>query len=90
MDKLARCEELVTNRLEALQNLHGEGSEEAEVIGAHLLLLEDPEFSGEIRMLIESESVCIEEAIHRVTEESAAVLEALDDEYLAARGRRRT
>ncbi|MCY4368847.1 MAG: phosphoenolpyruvate--protein phosphotransferase [bacterium] len=85
MAKLARSEELVRARLEGLQDLHGEGSEEAEVIGAHLLLLDDPEFSDEIRMLVESESLCSEAAIHQVTEESAAILESLDDEYLAAR-----
>ena len=85
VEKLAGGEQLVRTRLESLQDLHGEGSEEAEVIGAHLLLLEDPEFSDEIRMLIESESLCAEAAIHRITEESAAMLESLDDEYLAAR-----
>ena len=82
---LARSEALVRSRLEGLQEAHGEGSEEAAVIGAHLLLLEDPEFAGEIRELIELETVCVEAAILQVTEESAAILESLDDEYLAAR-----
>ena len=85
VESLARAEEVVRERLEGLQELHGEGSEEAEVIGAHLLLLEDPEFTGEIRSLIEGESLCAEAATVRVTEESAGMLEALDDEYLAAR-----
>lgn len=84
-ESLARAETVVRERLEGLQELHGEGSEEAEVIGAHLLLLEDPEFTGEIRSLIEGESLCAEAATVRVTEESAGMLEALDDEYLAAR-----
>ena len=82
---VARSETLVRERLVGLQQLHGEESEEAEVIGAHLLLLEDPEFTGEIRSLIETESLCAEAAALRVTEESAAMLEALEDEYLAAR-----
>lgn len=85
MEKLARSVELVRARLEGLQDVHGAGSEEAEVIGAHLLLLDDPEFSDEIRMLVESESLCSEAAVHQVTEESAGMLESLDDEYLAAR-----
>ena len=83
--KLSRSEEKVRERLVGLQQLHGEESEEAEVIGAHLLLLEDPEFTGEIRTLIEDESLCAEAATLRITEESAAMLESLDDEYLAAR-----
>lgn len=85
VEKLDRSEDQVRARLAGLQELHGDGSEEAEVIGAHLLLLEDPEFTGEARMLIESESLCAEAAVHRVTEESAAMLESLEDEYLAAR-----
>ncbi len=82
---MARSETVVRERLVGLQQLHGEESEEAEVIGAHLLLLEDPEFTGEIRSLIETESLCAEAAALRVTEESAAMLEALENEYLAAR-----
>ncbi|MDE0132185.1 MAG: phosphoenolpyruvate--protein phosphotransferase [bacterium] len=85
VESLTRAETVVRERLEGLQALHGEGSEEAEVIGAHLLLLEDPEFTGEIRSLIQGESLCAEAATVRVTEESAGMLEALEDEYLAAR-----
>ncbi len=85
VEKLTRSEAMVRDRLVGLQELHGEDSEEAEVIGAHLLLLEDPEFTGEIRMLIEDDSMCAEAATQQVTEESAAMLEALEDEYLAAR-----
>ncbi len=85
VESLTRAETVVRERLEGLQRTHGEGSEEAEVIGAHLLLLEDPEFTGEIRSLIQGESLCAEAATVRVTEESAGMLEALEDEYLAAR-----
>ena len=85
VESLERAEAVVRERLEGLQETHGEGSEEAEVIGAHLLLLEDPEFTGEIRSLIKGDSLCAEAATVRVTEESAGMLEALDDEYLAAR-----
>lgn len=83
--KLDRGEATVRERLENLQAAHGEGSEEAEVIGAHLLMLEDPEFTGEIRSMIETESLCAEAATLQITEESAEMLESLDDEYLAAR-----
>ncbi len=85
VEKLTVGEATVRERLVGLQELHGEESEEAEVIGAHLLLLEDPEFTGEIRTLIEDDSLCAEAATLQVTEESAAMLESLDDEYLAAR-----
>ena len=85
VEKLNRSEATVRERLEGLAEHHGEDSEEAEVIGAHLLMLEDPEFTGEIRSLIENESLCAEAATLQVTEESAGMLESLDDEYLAAR-----
>ncbi len=85
LEKLGQSEERVRDRLVSLQELHGSGSEEAEVIGAHLLLLDDPEFTGEARRRIESESLAAEVAVHQVTEESAAMLESLEDEYLAAR-----
>ena len=85
LDRLDRSEGEVRSRLAGLQESHGPESDEAEIIGAHILLLEDPEFTGEIRERIESERVCAEAAISQVTEESAAMLESLDDEYLAAR-----
>ena len=86
VERFLRSVASVRTRLSDLAASHGEGSDEAEVIGAHLLLLEDPEFTGEIRDRIESESVCAEAAVSEVTEESAGMLESLDDEYLAARG----
>ncbi len=85
VNTLTSSEALVRTRLEGLQEAHGDESEEAAVIGAHLLLLEDPEFTGEIRERIEFESLCVEAAVLQVTEESAGMLESLDDEYLAAR-----
>ena len=85
MNTLSSSEALVRSRLERLQEAHGDDSDEAAVIGAHLLLLEDPEFTGEIRERMELESLCVEAAILQVTEESAEMLESLDDEYLAAR-----
>ena len=86
LERLDHAEAAVRSRLSSLQEAHGAGSDEAEVIGAHLLLLEDPEFTGEIRDRVESDSLCAEAAVSEVTEESAAMLESLDDEYLAARG----
>ncbi len=85
LEKLERSQTAVRKRLEGLAEHHGEDSEEAEVIGAHLLMLDDPEFTGEIHSVIENESLCAEAAAAQVTEESAAMLESLDDEYLAAR-----
>ncbi len=81
---VARSETVVRERLVGLQRLHGEESEEAEVIGAHLLLLEAPEFTGEIRSLIETES------LRRGGGPAGyggvgGMLKALEDEYLAAR-----
>ena len=84
-ERPSSSEALVRTRLEGLQEAHGDDSEEAAVIGAHLLLLEDPEFTGEIRERIQFESLCVEAAVLQVTEESAGMLESLDDEYLAAR-----
>ncbi len=85
IEKVARSQASVTDRLERLRQSHPEGSDEAEVIGAHLLLLDDPEFTGEIRERIGSERLCGEVVVQQVTEESATLLESLDDEYLAAR-----
>lgn len=61
------------------------GDEEAEVFDAHLLILDDPEFTGQMRSAIENDKKNAALAAHEVVEMSAAIFEAMDDPYFRGR-----
>jgi phosphotransferase system enzyme I (PtsI) len=60
-------------------------AEEAEVFGAHQLMLEDPEWVGRIEAKILKEALNAEAAVDSVTAEFVAIFDAMDDDYLKAR-----
>lgn len=61
------------------------GSEQAEILQAHLAMLNDPELLGSIKALIFEDHFNVEAAVHEASEAYCAQLEALQDEYLRAR-----
>ena len=61
------------------------GEEQAEIFSAHTLMVEDPELVGGIRSLVFDDGLNIEAAVSDTVENFAAMLEAIDDEYLSAR-----
>lgn len=61
------------------------GEEQAEIFSAHTLMVEDPELVGGIRSLVFDDGLNIEAAVSDTIENFAAMLEAIDDEYLSAR-----
>ncbi len=61
------------------------GVEEAEIFGAHLMMLDDPELLDTVRASLDRDGCNAEVALHDAAEVYAQALEALEDEYLSAR-----
>ncbi len=61
------------------------GEEESEIFGAHLLVLEDPEFMGEAENKIKNEAVNAEYALNEVKDMFVAIFEGMDNAYMKER-----
>lgn len=61
------------------------GEEESEIFGAHLLVLEDPEFIGEAENKIKNESLNAEYALNEVKDMFVAIFESMDNDYMRER-----
>ncbi|RIV17029.1 phosphoenolpyruvate--protein phosphotransferase [Alicyclobacillaceae bacterium I2511] len=88
--ELLRLKEAVENAKSEITNLRNRvmiqmGPNEAAVFDAHLSFLEDPEYVGQIEMLIRTHSMGAESVVFDVTRRMKEMLMALPDEYLQAR-----
>jgi len=61
------------------------GEEDAEIIQAHQMILEDPIFQDGIRDAIREELLTAEHAISKKVEEQVAIFEMIDDPYIRER-----
>jgi len=61
------------------------GADSAEILSAHLLLLEDPQFIERVEAGVRNEHLDLESAIRVTTAELAHILEAADNSYLRER-----
>ena len=61
------------------------GEKDAEIIQAHLMILEDPMLYDEIKGAVENELLKAEHAIKKKVEEQVAVFELIDDPYIRER-----
>src|SRR3712207_5323922 len=61
------------------------GEEESEIVGAHLLVLEDPEFIGEAENKIKNESLNAEYALNEVKDMFVSIFESMDNDYMRER-----
>lgn len=61
------------------------GTDKAEIFGAHLLMLEDPEFTGSVEQKISGENVNAEYALKEVTEMFVSIFDSMDNEYMKER-----
>ena len=58
------------------------GEHEAAVFEAHLTLLDDPEFTGQMEMTIENDSLNAMKAVQNVTDTFVMIFESMDDAYM--------
>jgi len=61
------------------------GEDKAEVFESHLMLLDDPEFTGSVVSSIESNKINSEKALKDVVDMFLSMFEAMDDEYMRER-----
>ncbi|WP_373897502.1 phosphoenolpyruvate--protein phosphotransferase [Haloimpatiens sp. FM7315] len=61
------------------------GAEKAAVFESHMMLLDDPEFTGAIEMNIENSFVNAEKALQDVTDMYMGIFAAMEDEYMRER-----
>ncbi len=61
------------------------GDEKAEIFEAHLCMLEDPEFIGSIQKKIENDKFNAEYSLQTVAQETAAIFEQMENEYMTER-----
>ncbi|WAW15557.1 phosphoenolpyruvate--protein phosphotransferase [Peptostreptococcus equinus] len=78
---------LSKRELEQIKNkvAHEVGEEEAEIFGAHLLVLEDPELIGETENKIKNETVNADFALNETKEMFVSIFESMDNEYMRER-----
>lgn len=61
------------------------GPDEAEIFSAHILVLQDPEYSGAIKEMIRSEERNAEWAVQVVTDQFLELFASMDNEYIRER-----
>ena len=61
------------------------GSEEAEIFSAHIMVLQDPEYSGAIKAMIRSEGRNVEWAVQVVTDRFLEIFKSMDNDYIRER-----
>lgn len=61
------------------------GAEKAQVFEAHITLLDDPEFTGAMKMEIESNSTNSMKAVQSVTDMFVSIFDAMEDAYMRER-----
>ncbi len=61
------------------------GEEEAQIFDAHIMMLTDPTLMAEVQTLISEQTLKAEAALNEAMAGQIAMLEALDDSYMAAR-----
>lgn len=61
------------------------GPEEAEIFSAHIMVLQDPEYSGAIKALIRSEGQNAEWAVQIVTDRFLEIFKSMENDYIRER-----
>lgn len=61
------------------------GEEKAKIFEAHLFMLDDPEFTGQVSEKILSEKINAEYALKSISEQLVAIFEQIEDDYMRER-----
>lgn len=61
------------------------GEERAKIFEAHLFMLDDPEFTGQVSEKILSEKINAEYALKSISEQLVAIFEQIEDDYMRER-----
>ena len=88
--EIERFENALNNAIEEIDKLYeltlrNIGEKEAEIFGAHKMMLEDPEFLSGVKDKIKDEKMNAEYAVKEVVDLYISIFENIEDEYLKAR-----
>lgn len=88
--ELQRLEEALKIASEQIARVYEKAQKEAtadqaEIFQAQLMMVEDPEFMGQVRQMIRDETINAEAALAKVAQAYSDTLRVMDDEYFAAR-----
>ncbi len=88
--EIKRFEEALGQAAEELEKIKEKtkqtmGPEEAEIFSAHILVLEDPEYSGAIKEMIRLEELNAEWAVQEITNRFLNIFASMDNEYIRER-----
>ena len=75
----SQLEKLYTHTLESI------GESEAQIFQAHMMMLDDPEFFGQIEQNINDEGINAQYALKTVSDMFVKIFENMDDEYMRER-----
>ncbi len=87
-DRFEKAVSAAANEIEQIKKAASQtmGEETAQVFDAHMLILQDPEFTGAIQEIIADEHICSEAALKRVEDKFITILSSMtDNEYMQGR-----
>ncbi|ELC8443637.1 phosphoenolpyruvate--protein phosphotransferase [Clostridium perfringens] len=86
-EKLAKALAQSKEQLEAIKEKTAKeiGEHEAQVFEAHLMLLDDVEFTGQMEMTIENDQLNAMKAVQNVTDTFVMIFDSMDDPYMRER-----
>ena len=88
--EVSRYDHAVEETVERLERIYDKavaeiGTDEAAIFHAHIMILQDPDVTDEVRAIIRDEKLNAEAALFRVTDGFIATLDEIDDEYIRQR-----
>ncbi|WP_415319385.1 phosphoenolpyruvate--protein phosphotransferase [Clostridium perfringens] len=86
-EKLSKALAQSKEQLEAIKEKTANeiGEHEAQVFEAHLMLLDDVEFTGQMEMTIENDQLSAMKAVQNVTDTFVMIFDSMDDPYMRER-----
>ncbi|MEX2103758.1 MAG: phosphoenolpyruvate--protein phosphotransferase, partial [Bacilli bacterium] len=89
-DEISRLDQSLQKALEEIKSLQDHaieqlGEDKAEIFGAHLLLLQDPEYINAVKDLIKQKKINAEAAFADVSQSFIVMFDTMDNEYMKDR-----
>ncbi|QQY79349.1 phosphoenolpyruvate--protein phosphotransferase [Keratinibaculum paraultunense] len=87
IERLDKAIEIAIEQIEQLyeKTLETVGLKEAKIFNAHKMMMEDPEFIGDVKETIKSQGVNAEWAVKTIADKYIKMFENIEDEYLRER-----
>jgi len=87
LKKLGQALETSILELEKIRTITLEslGEEKAQIFDSHIMLLQDPEWIGQVQTQINEQKICAESAFVNVSQQFVAMFESMEDDYMKER-----